>query len=125
MLTKARIRDVLACEAGALASDAETSEMNHQLVLGNLVDRVAAAFVVTGRVPDDPFAAVESSRGERDQRCLAWVDAAAPDDLADLREELEETRANESRRRGPASRQRGGPGPKTAPRSRSPAGAFS
>ena len=91
MLTKARIRDVLACEAGALASDAETSEMNHQLVLGNLVDRVAATYVVIGRVPDDPFAcALESLRAERDERCLAWLDAAAPDDVADLREELEE-----------------------------------
>ena len=91
VLTKARIRDVLACEAGALASDAETSEMNHQLVLGNLVDRVAATYVVMGRVPDDPFAcALESLRAERDERCLAWLDAAAPDDVADLREELEE-----------------------------------
>ena len=69
VLTKARIRDVLACEAGALASDAETTEMNHQLVLGNLVDRVAAAYVVMGRVPDDPFTcAVESLRAERDER---------------------------------------------------------
>ena len=55
--------------------------MNHPLVLGNLVDRVAATYVVMGRVPDDPFAcALESLRAERDERCLAWLDAAAPDD---------------------------------------------
>lgn len=91
VLTKARIRNVLACEAGALASDAVASEMSYSLVLGNLVDRVAAAFVVTGAVPDDPFAcAIESLRAERDERCLAWLDAASPDEIADLRHELAE-----------------------------------
>ena len=91
VLTKARIRDVLACEAGALASDAEPPEMNHQLVLGNLVDRVAAAYVVMGRLPDDPFAsALESLRAERDERCLAWLDGAARDEIAELRHELDE-----------------------------------
>ncbi len=94
VLTKARIRNVLACEAGALASQDAPPAMSTALVLGNLVDRIVAAHVVTGQVPGDPYtSAVESLRVERDERCLAWLDAAPPDEIADLRADLAERAA--------------------------------
>ncbi len=94
VLTKARIRAVLACETGALATEATDQEMTAPLMLGHLLDRVVAAYVVTGSVPPDPFgSAVESLRAERDERALAWLESTAPDALDELRSELVERAA--------------------------------
>ncbi len=91
VLTKNRIRNVLACETGALASEAESTEMNAALMLGLLVDRLVATFVLTGSVPADAYAtAVEAVRAERDERALSWLEVASPEDLDGLREDLAE-----------------------------------
>ncbi len=89
VLTKSRVRDVLACETGALVANEVVAELGPALVLGQLVDRIVSTYVVVGRVPDDPFAsAVESLRAERSTRTLAWLDAAPPEVIADLRDDL-------------------------------------
>ncbi len=102
VLTKNRIRNVLACETGALASEAESTDMNAALMLGLLVDRLVATFVVTGAVPADAYAtAVEAVRAERDERALTWLEAASPEDLDGLHEDLAE-RAERIRESWPA-----------------------
>jgi len=89
VLTKSRVRDVLACETGALTGNEVVTDLSPSLVLGQLVDRLVGTYVVTGAVPDDAFAsAVESLRAERNERTLAWLDAAAPETIAGLREDL-------------------------------------
>ena len=94
VLTKARIRSVLACETGALATEATDQEMTAGLMLGHLLDRVVAAYVVTGSVPPDPFeCAVESLRAERDERALAWLESSSQDALDELGSELVERAA--------------------------------
>jgi PD-(D/E)XK nuclease superfamily len=80
---------VLACETGALAANEVVPELGAALVLGQLVDRIVGAYVVSGRVPDDPYgSAVESLKAERSERTLAWLDAATPEVLVELREDL-------------------------------------
>ncbi len=54
VLTKSRVRDVLACETGALVANEVVAEMDRPSMLGQLVDRIVSTYVVMGRVPDDP-----------------------------------------------------------------------
>ncbi len=90
VLTKGRIRAVLACETGALAREENPSELTPPLMLGHLLDRVIAGYVVNGAVPADPFSsAVEAVQAERDERVMAWLDAATPSDVDTLRVDLE------------------------------------
>ena len=87
--------------------------MTAALMLGHLLDRVVAAYVVTGSVPPDPFeCAVESLRAEHDERALAWLESSSQDALDELGSELVE-RAARGATRGRPSKARGGPGPKT------------
>ena len=80
---------MLACETGALVANEVVAELGPALVLGQLVDRIVSTYVVVGRVPDDPFAsAIESLKAEGSSRTLAWLDAAPPDVIADLRDDL-------------------------------------
>ena len=73
----------------ALVANEVVAELGPALVLGHLVDRIVSTYVVVGRVPDDPFAsAIESLKAERSTRTLAWLDAAPPDVIADLRDDL-------------------------------------
>ena len=89
VLTKSRVRDVLACETGALTANEVVADLGAALVLGQLVDRVVGTYVVTGAVPDDAFAsAIESLRAEGSARTLAWLDAAAPEVITELRTDL-------------------------------------
>jgi len=89
-LTKGRVRAVLACETGALAANEVVPEVTAPMMLGHLVDRVVASYVLTGRVPDDPFEhAAGSLRAERDERAIAWLDAAGTDVIRGLRADLD------------------------------------
>lgn len=89
LLTKGRIRAVLACETGALAANEVIPQVTAPMMLGHLVDRVVASYVLTGTVPDDPFEhAVDALRAERDERSLSWLDAADTDVIAGLRADL-------------------------------------
>jgi hypothetical protein len=89
VLTKSRIRAVLACETGALAANEVLSEVTAPMMLGRLVDRVASAYVLAGAVPNDPFDhAVDALRAERDERAVAWLDAAEADVIRELRSDL-------------------------------------
>ena len=94
VLTKRRVRDVLACETGALTANEVVTDLGPSLVLGQLVDRLVGTYVVTGAVPEDTFAsAVESLRAERNERTLAWLDAVTPETIAGLREDLDDRAA--------------------------------
>jgi hypothetical protein len=88
-LTKGRIRAVLACETGALAANEIVAEVTPAMMLGQLVDRLVASYVVTGAVPAEPFEhAIEALHAERDERAVAWLDGAEPEVIRDLRADL-------------------------------------
>lgn len=88
-LTKGRIRAVLACETGALAANEVIPQVTASMMLGHLVDRVVASYVLTGTVPNDPFEhAVDALRAERDERAISWLDGADTDVIAGLRADL-------------------------------------
>ena len=59
------------------------------MMLGQLVDRVVASYVLTGTMPRSRSSTRSASlRAERDERALAWLDTADTDVIRELRADL-------------------------------------